>query len=565
MKINEIKNKEIIEKIKNHGFQFIKSEEDNIGMCSKVTVQCSRNHIFMTMPRVFLDPRRINRPSKGCPHCAQDIKFENAYLLAQSQLQENYQIISVYHKMVQRKNMQWALFFTIECDKGHAYERETGQIKNYGCPQCTEKTFVGQERVRAIFETVFNEKFIKIRPEWLKYPKTQRNLELDGYCETLKLAFEYQGRQHFSDDTEFAGEYEDQLARDMFKYEQCQKMGICLIHINQPRSYEKDKFLQSVLKDCAKQGLSLDVSDKTIDFDYINDTHTSLQNYENFKTIVEEKNYKLLSHSLSTMEDELDFECEQGHYFKMNGLNFKAIYNHDKYRDEACRECFEIKHPQKVAQTITIQTCQDFAQNLGYQCLSARYYNVNTVLQWQCNHGHYFEKTWRQMDRNKTGQYCPECIKQKLYPAVTKTVAVKSKELVSLVTYSATGEKRDIEWLKNFAKDNGCELISDKYLGMDIKHRFQCDKGHEFVSSVSNLMDKKERGTHFCLACSDVTIVTLQACEAFAQNIGYQCLATEYKNVNTLMPWLCEKGHAFEKTWRQFQRNKTGNYCPHCR
>lgn len=563
--MNEIKNQIMIEKITNHGFQFVSSEDDNIGMYSKVTVQCSRKHIFTTSPRVFLDPRRINRPSKGCPRCAEDMKFENAYQLAQSQIQKDYQLISVYYKMVERKNAQWALFFTIQCDNNHTYEREAGQIKQYGCPQCTEKTFIGQERVRAIFETVFNDRFIKVRPEWLKFPKTQRNLELDGYCEALKLAFEYQGRQHFSNDTEFAGEYEQQLERDIFKHEQCKKMGIHLIHIEQPRSYEKEKFIDSVIKSCAKQGLNLDLSNKVIGFEHINDTHTALQNYENFKTIVEDKNYKLLSTSLSTMEDELEFECEQGHYFKMNGLNFKAIYGQNKYREEACRQCFEINHPQKVAQTITIQTCRDFAQNIGYQCFSASYYNVNTMLQWQCKNGHHFEKTWRQMDRNKTGQYCPECINQKLYPAVSRQPApVAFKKLVSLVTYSSTGEKRDIQWLQGFAQENGCELMDDKYLGMDIKHHFKCEKGHEFTSSVSNLMDKKERGTHFCLACSDVNVVTLQTCQTFAQAHNIQCLATEYKNVNTLMDWQCKHEHHFQKTFRQLQRNKTGKYCPHC-
>ena len=37
--------------------------------------------------------------------------------------------------------------------------------------------------------------FIKIRPDWIKN-KEGYNLELDFYCEYLKLAFEYQGIQH---------------------------------------------------------------------------------------------------------------------------------------------------------------------------------------------------------------------------------------------------------------------------------------------------------------------------------------------------------------------------------
>ena len=37
--------------------------------------------------------------------------------------------------------------------------------------------------------------FRKIRPDWIKN-KEGNKLELDFYCEELKLAFEYQGIQH---------------------------------------------------------------------------------------------------------------------------------------------------------------------------------------------------------------------------------------------------------------------------------------------------------------------------------------------------------------------------------
>ena len=45
--------------------------------------------------------------------------------------------------------------------------------------------------VRQLFASAFGRPFIKVRPKFLE------GLELDGYCEELKIAFEYDGEQHF--------------------------------------------------------------------------------------------------------------------------------------------------------------------------------------------------------------------------------------------------------------------------------------------------------------------------------------------------------------------------------
>lgn len=76
--------------------------------------------------------------------------------------------------------------------------------------------------------------FVKIRPDWLKNPNTNRNLELDFYCETLKLAFEFQGEQHRIYSGHFHGHpenYNKQLERDNIKRKLCKKKGVLLVEI----------------------------------------------------------------------------------------------------------------------------------------------------------------------------------------------------------------------------------------------------------------------------------------------------------------------------------------------
>ena len=91
----------------------------------------------------------------------------------------------------------------------------------------------GEKACRKYFEKRFGKEFVRIRPNFLKYPPTGRNLELDGYCEDLNLAFEYNGKQHYKYTKRFHGEncekFHDQVSRDNFKGKKCAELGIRLI------------------------------------------------------------------------------------------------------------------------------------------------------------------------------------------------------------------------------------------------------------------------------------------------------------------------------------------------
>lgn len=553
-------------KLFEHGLTLLLEEENFQGTNSKALMQCPKGHKWTTRISTVFQKERINRPSKGCPHCAEDIYTKQSYDIAINKKPENHKILDSYLKPIKHNKNKHVRMYKLECEYGHYYEKPTSRI-SHGCPECSKKTFVGQERTRIIFQTQFNKPFPSIRPDWLKNPATGRNLELDGYCEDLKLAFEYQGRQHTSDDTEFGSDYTSQLERDQYKVQTCRDHGITLVLINQPRSYEIDKFLKSVAKDCFQQGIDITVKSEDLNFNIINDTNTLINNHKAFKEFAQEKGYTLITDSFSTMEDKLQFSCNQGHNFEMKGSIFKAMLNTDKYRNEPCLECHKVITPHKVKEDLSLEKCKELAQEIGYECLSTVYTNINSLLEWKCNHDHIFSKSYRQMIRNQTGKYCNECTKLGLDQAhsVYKDKILKDLD-VSKVTKSSTGEVRDINWLMKFTSENSIQLVEQKYLGMDLKHDFICNKGHNFSSTISNLMDKQKRGTSLCnhKDCNGVTVIDLQACRDFANDHNWKCLSNEYKNVNEKLQWQCDKGHIFEKSFRQFQRSKTGIKCPCC-
>ena len=73
---------------------------------------------------------------------------------------------------------------------------ETSAIYLYLKIKEMTKKFVNEERFCKIFENIFNEKFPNVRPSWLINHQTGFLLELDGVCDTLNLAFEFDGIQH---------------------------------------------------------------------------------------------------------------------------------------------------------------------------------------------------------------------------------------------------------------------------------------------------------------------------------------------------------------------------------
>jgi hypothetical protein len=135
----------------------------------------------------------------------------------------------------------------IRCADGHDWPVSADNLMYAGswCPNCRHK---GERIVRAIFEATFNVKFPKSRPGWLRSPKA-RCLELDGYSEHLRLAFEYQGPHHEQDANV---KVHDQLKRDA-----CSRGDIQLVEVQAvKRPFPAENVLEAVRQAFQKYGIS---------------------------------------------------------------------------------------------------------------------------------------------------------------------------------------------------------------------------------------------------------------------------------------------------------------------
>lgn len=119
--------------------------------------------------------------------------------------------------------------------------------------------YKSEEKCREILENIFKRPFRSVRPDFLKSPVTGRNLELDCYNPQLKLALEYDGRQHAKYTPRFHGDSQKgkwqfiyQVRKDDWKNKKCREEGICLIRV--PHYVPFHKLESYIRKKLVKEG-----------------------------------------------------------------------------------------------------------------------------------------------------------------------------------------------------------------------------------------------------------------------------------------------------------------------
>jgi len=120
-----------------------------------------------------------------------------------------------------------------------------GVSTNCGCVATFFKT---EEQCRSILEQLSGHKWPKKR--LFKNPETNTHLELDGYCDALKMAFEYDGEQHFKKSYFDKGDggLKDRQRRDAIKDRLCLELGVKLIRIPYTMKKDLDNFIKDSLQ-----------------------------------------------------------------------------------------------------------------------------------------------------------------------------------------------------------------------------------------------------------------------------------------------------------------------------
>ena len=239
---------------------------------------------------------------------------------------------------------------------------------------------------RKLFEALFNEKFGRVRLAILN------KLELDGYCENLKLAFEYDGAQHYQFKELFhktPEDFKNQQNRDLLKDQLCQQNNITLIRI--PYTVKYHELQEFITAECIKRNIVIPNNNK-IDPTTFSDIYRLNENkYNDLKQAIENRGGTILTDVYISITTFFDVKCSNHHTFRTNGDRIKLGH--------WCPFCAKNK--------LTILDMQEMASRMGGFCLSDIYINRITELKWKCQSDHIWYENFSNISRRQ--HFCKKC------------------------------------------------------------------------------------------------------------------------------------------------------------
>mgnify|MGYP005993385105 CR=1 FL=1 len=412
-------------------------------------------------------------------------------------------------------------------------------------------------------------------------------MELDGYNEELKLAFEHQGEQHFSLKTHFIRTHialQQRKLDDIEKLKLCKKHGIHLIQVPEVPSRLKINELKEFIRaKCLLKDMKIPETRMREDADLSDVYNVRKHLLLELQEICSEKNGECISDQYVFATTELNFRCSYGHEWTTTPFQIR--------NGSWCHECGTKKSSD--SRRSSIESLQELALSQHGKLLSTSYDHGNQKLLWQCNKGH----QWVANPTNiRAGKWCPICSQNlTTLEDVKSTIEIKHGKLISCefrnqksditiqcpkghqwttkvstimrgswcmkcaVEERTTANKNDITKVQELAKSKNGRLLSSAYKNNTSLLEWQCAEGHKWEASYAVTI----RG-RWCSICRKkvANAEALKNYKKIASSHDGECLSDTYINAKTKLHWQCKRGHNFFATPDNV---KQGKWCPYCR
>lgn len=396
--------------------------EEYHGAKTKLRWKCAAGHEWLAIPDSV-------RRGTWCPHCGGSMPLTLA-VMHETARAKGGECLST-HYVNSNEKLRW------RCAEGHEWEAVAYHVRaGHWCPTCAAGN---SERIcKDVFEQMFGKPFPKLKPRWLLNTRGKK-MELDGYCEELKLAFEYHGTQHYDHVGFFhkgGKSLEKRKSDDDLKEGLCVEHGVRLIVI--PYTVPMGEVPQYVLRAVQELGLAVPMKRseqvKVAEF-VLPEKLAAMQR------LAEPKGGKCLATAYVNNNTKLRWQCAVGH-------EWNAIPGSIQ-RGSWCPACAGRFSPNDA-----LRNLREIAYAKGGSCLSDQYIEGRLKLRWRCAEGH----EWDAAPNNiRGGSWCPVCAK--------KTMG---------------GKRLGLQVCQEAAIAKGGECLSMEYVNTDTKLRWRCDEGHEW-------------------------------------------------------------------------------------
>lgn len=413
---------------------------------TKLRWQCSKGHVWESEPNGI-------RAGHWCGKCSEKEKHTllDAQKLAESR---GGKCLSKKYISSRAELMIW------KCKEGHVWKASYDNVnRGTWCRICAKG--INERICRLFFEKLFGKKFPSLFPKWLVNSNGYK-MELDGYCEDLKIAFEYQGQQHYKDTPYFnsGSGFAKRKKYDIEKKKLCKKHGVVLFEI--PYSITVDLLPNYVEKLFKEKNLKLPNNINNIILDHINFYDEKENRTKELQDIAKLRDGRLISKKYIGGNVKLKWQCNAGHIWEATPINVK--------RGTWCRICgHKITGLKK---RLKIEEFQKIATQMGGVCFSKIYVNNRSILKFRCKFGHIWESSVRTIKKEK--RWCPICFPRKKIPY-----------------------KYSIEDMDKIAIERGGKCLSKVYLNPWSKLKWQCAKKHKWETAPQGII----YGNTWCPIC----------------------------------------------------------------
>lgn len=246
-------------------------------------------------------------------------------------------------------------------------------------------------------------------------------------------------------------------------------------------------------------------------------SHRAKLTIEECQQLAEKRNGKCLTAKYINMQTHLKWECEKGH-------TWMAAMSEVKHQATWCPYCAgKAKH--------TIEEMHEKAKERGGKCLSTKYINSKTKLEWECALGHRWETMPAEI---YSGRWCPKCKGIKIGNLKRLTIA-------------------DVQKL---AESKGGKLLSEKYIDAHTPMKWQCGKGHQWMANAGHVKHHT-----WCPVCSQTAKHTIEEMHLIATLQKGKCLSKKIVNNTTKLKWKCANGHIWMAIPKTIVK---GHWCARC-
>lgn len=416
-----------------------------------------------------------NKATDGCGKCDGWYKSDSDFVRAG----EPY-VSSMKGKILevlwQSKGSERYKVLSISCNKsGHEpFIRTISQLKKGNwCGSCSRP---GQKELisKAIFEHLLGAEFKKITPkEGMLLIKEK--LELDGYCEKYKLAFEHQGLQHYEFIPHFHKDlkgFKKRQEADKKKRLACKKAGVILIEVND--KYKPEQLETEIRKLLKINVPHMQLNEEKLDLDSINygRTHERDLFLEEAKDIARKRGGVCLSSEYINSNLLLEFKCSN-----IEHPPWKACYSSVVGSGTWCPKCGNeiVGLKNRINASEVLRLCEE-ANVIKLDSEIKEKGTIKYEVKYKkCGHIDFVS-----VQQLKVKRSCNKCPNPK----------------------KGATQRLDLELFRKYAIDKGGKLLSLYYVNSKKKLLFKCKKGHIWPAYVNNIRSKNS----WCPACNGRTL-----------------------------------------------------------